>query len=126
MTLDHDTPAAEADDDPNALLLGYGLDELLEALSRARALGLARLELELPVGARLSAAWPDAPRPAAAPLRPVDGRERLPWTHYAPELREALKELSTTFSAEMIADAAAELELLIALHGRPRPKDGPR
>lgn len=105
--------------------IGYGLDELLLALEAARDLGLDRLELELPVGARLSASWapPHPPeRPAPAPVRPVDRRERLAWTMYAPELREALKALAATYPPELVADAAAELELLVALHGRPAPR----
>ena len=43
--------------------------------------------------------------------------ERLPWAYYAPELRTRLKELAERFPADTIADAAAELAILIELHG---------
>lgn len=50
--------------------------------------------------------------PAAA-----DEAERLPWSYWAPELRQRLKQLAQRFPAQAIADCAAELAKLIDEHG---------
>jgi len=63
--------------------------------------------------------------PLPAPLLPVQHRERLPWTNYSVTLREALKALALVYPPDMVAAAAAELELLIAYHGPQRPAQGP-
>jgi hypothetical protein len=46
-----------------------------------------------------------------------EARERLPWDHYAPELRDALKDLAATYPADTLVDAAHRLAELIAEHG---------
>jgi len=102
------------------------VDELLEVLAAGHAAGVAWVDVEL--SGRLVAVWPSAAETGtgqnatSGPTRPVQPRERLAWDHYAPELREALKDLARRYPADVIADAAGELETLVALHGAPKPK----
>lgn len=102
--------------------------ELPELLDRAKAAGLAWLELDLGDGARLVAVWPSA-EPLLADGAELTGtrlltaaqvaqgaRQPLPWDHYAPELRDELKGLAGRFPPDAVADAAVRLAELIALH----------
>jgi len=112
------------------------VDEALRLLADARDSGAAEFDLDIetdrpgaynrPNRARLRVTWErvaatttvaDLTDPAAAALPPVAARERLAWANYAPELREALKDLAARYPAALVADAAAELEHLLAEHG---------
>lgn len=57
----------------------------------------------------------EADQEAASPAE--EAPDRLPWSFWAPELRESLKELAGRFPAQAIADCAAELARLVAEHG---------
>lgn len=125
-------------------VLGYGLGklaaELPELLDRAKAAGLAWLELDLGADARIVAVWPTA-EPLLAdetggryatkyasptPAQIAQGaRQPLPWDHYAPELRDELKGLAGRFPPDAVADAAVRLAELIALHP-PRARQAPK
>ena len=59
----------------------------------------------------------DAISPAAAAVAPAGAPERLPWSHYAPELVTRLKGLVSRFPARTVADAAVTLADLIDEHG---------
>lgn len=59
-----------------------------------------------------------APLVAAEAARSAqDDRERLPWDHYAPELRTRVRGLAERFPRWMVADAAVALAELIDAHG---------
>lgn len=68
--------------------------------------------------ARVRVRWHrDDGDPTEAATIAAQTRERLPWDHYAPDIREALKDLAARFPAESITDAAHRLEELLAEHG---------
>lgn len=100
---------------------------LADVVALALEAGATSLDVEIEgvtASFRPSAAGDASERPLPAPLLPVQHRERLPWTNYSEPLREALKGLALIYPPDMVAAAAAELELIIAFHGRPRPAQG--
>ena len=101
---------------------------LADVVALALEAGATSLDVEIAgvtASFRPSTAGDASESPLSAPLLPVQHRERLPWTNYSEPLREALKALALVYPPDMVAAAAAELELLIAYHGRPRPAQDP-
>lgn len=115
--------------DPGALqiapaeptVIRSAITELLAALEAAKAAGAAWLDLEL-AGDRIVVVWPGAETATRPATEPPGARERLPWDHYAPELRDELKALTTRYRPDVVADAAVRLAELIAVYGPVRPR----
>lgn len=48
----------------------------------------------------------------------MTGADVLPWSHYAPELRDEIKRLAGRWPAQTVADAAQRFADVVGAHGR--------
>jgi hypothetical protein len=112
--------------------------EALRLVLAAEDAGAAEVDVELlnenvkgysrPTSARVRVTWQRDTAPVVetggeAAHVAAEPRDRLPWDHYAVELRDALKDLARQYPADMVADAAYRLDELVRVHGRPRPAE---